>query len=147
MRPYLDAGFLLTLLINTEGSATAKAVLENCRPPYSISLLHQLQAENLLAQLVKSEHAARQRAGKTGLRLWAWYFAEGLLELGDADWAAAFRLAITWNAEAQAPPPLPLLLLHPAAAVISEATHFLSFDPRSRVVGQRAGLTLLPEVL
>jgi hypothetical protein len=135
------------LLINTEGSATAKAVLENCPLPCTINLLHQLQAENLLAQLAKSKHTGRQRAGKTGLRLWAWYFAEGLLVLEEADWAAAFRLAITWNAAAQAPPPLPLLLLHPAAAVISEATHFLSFDPRSRAVGQRAGLTLLPEVL
>lgn len=72
MIPYLDAGFLLTLLIHAEGSATAKAVLDDCRPPFALSLLHQLQAENLLLQLANSGQAERQRAAHTGQRLWAW---------------------------------------------------------------------------
>jgi hypothetical protein len=147
MIPYLDAGFLLTLLINTEGSATAKAVLGDCRPPFAISLLHQLQAENLFLQLEKSGQAGRQRAAETGLRLWAWYFAEGFFELAEVDWAASLRLAITWNTTSRMAPPPPLLLLHPALAAVSEATHFLSFDPRSRAVARRAGLKLLPGTL
>jgi hypothetical protein len=147
MIPYLDAGFLLTLLINTEGSATAKAVLANCPPPFAIGLLHQLQAENLFVQLDKSGHADRQRAGKTALRLWGWYFAEGFFESAEPDWDTSFRLAITWNAASPAAPPPPLLLLHPALAVVSESTHFLSFDPRSRAIARQAGLEILPERL
>jgi hypothetical protein len=147
MIPYLDAGFLLTLLIHTEGSATAKAVLAKCSPPYSISFLHQLQAENLFVQLGKSGHADRQSAGKTALRLWGWFFAEGFFESAEPDWDTAFRLAITWNAALPAAPPPPLLLLHPALAMVSGSTHFLSFDPRSRAIAQRAGLDLLPERL
>jgi len=145
MIPYLDAGFLLTLLINTEGSATARTLLEKCSPPIAISLLHQLQAENLFIQLKHSDKTERQRAAATGLRLWSWYFAEGLFELVDTEWAAAFRLAITWNTASKVS--TPPLLLHSALAVTSEATHFLSFDQRSRAVAMRAGLNLLPEVL
>lgn len=147
MIPYLDAGFLLTLLIHTGESARAKSVLAKCPPPYSISFLHQLQAENLFAQLGRSSHTDRQRAGKTALRLWGWYFAEGFFESSEPDWDTSFRLAITWNAASHAAPPPPLLLLHPALATVSESTHFLSFDPRSRAIAQRAGLELLPERL
>ncbi len=147
MIPYLDAGFLLTLLIHTDGSAIARTVLESCSPPFAISLLHQLQAENLFRQLGQSGEAGRQRAAETGQRLWAWYFAEGLFEPVEMDWVASFRLAITWNAAMPTVPPPPLLLLHPALATVSEATHFLSFDPRSRAVALRAGLKLLPEKL
>jgi hypothetical protein len=147
MIPYLDAGFLLTLLINTSGSATAKSILEHCSPPFPIGLLHQLQAENLLLQLEKSGEPGRQRAAETGLRLWNWYFAEGLFEPSDMDWTASFRLAISWNAASPSAPASPLLLLHAALAAVSEATHFLSFDPRARRVARDAGLRLLPEQL
>lgn len=147
MIPYLDAGFLLTLLINTDRSPIAKTVLGECDPPYAISPLHQLQAENLFVQLERSGEMGRQRAAETGLRLWAWYFSEGLFELAEMDWTAALRLAITWNSGSRIAPPPPLLLLHPALAVISEATHFLSFDPRSRGIALQAGMKLLPETV
>jgi len=40
-----------------------------------------------------------------------------------------------------------LLLLWPALAASSGATHFLSFDPRTRRLASGAGLELLPESL
>ena len=147
MIPYPDAGFLLTLLIETGGSSTAQKVLRDCDPPFRINSLHQLQVENLLLQLEKAPQEQRRRAGTTGARLWGWYFAEGLFQLSDVDWTNGFRLAITWNSESKAIPAAPLLLLHPALAVISDSTHFLSFDPRSRHVASQAGLQLLPERL
>lgn len=147
MNPYLDAGFLLTLLINAEGSAAARTALQGCDAPFALNLLHQLQAENLFRQLEKSSHRGRRHAAAAGLRLWAWYFAEGFFHLVESDWSTSFRLAITWNSASAAAPPAPLLLLHPALATVSEATHFLSFDPRARAVALKAGLKLMPEML
>jgi hypothetical protein len=62
------------------------------------------------------------------------------------DWESAFRLAITWNGHGITPPPL-LLLLHPALAFSEGATHFMSFDPRSREIARAAGLRIQPKML
>src|SRR5688572_15984639 len=113
MIPYPDAGFLLTLLIETDGSSTAQKVLRNCEPPFRINSLHQLQVENFLVQLEKAAQAQRRRTATTGVRLWRWYFTEGLFQLGDVDWPNAFRLAVTWNSQSRSAPAPPLLLLHP----------------------------------
>ena len=147
MIPYLDAGFLLTLLFNTSRTATVNDILRDLNPPFVLNLFHQLQAENFLLQLVKSDQPSHKRAGESGLRLWTRYFSEEVLDFADADWPASIQLAITWNAASSTAPPPPLLLLHPALAVVSEASHFLSFDPRSRAAAKHAGLGLLPETL
>ena len=147
MIPYPDAGFLLTLLIETGGTSTAREVLPIAEPPFKLNALHQLQVENFLLQLEKASQAPRRRAGATGARLWRWYFAEELFELSEVNWAAAFELAITWSTRSRSAPPPPLLILHPAIAAAAGSTHFLSFDPRSRVVASHLELKLLPEKL
>src|SRR5688500_4396917 len=111
MIPYPDAGFLLTLLIeSTRGRSIARNVLHECGPPFQINRLLQLQVENVLLQLEKSPQAQRRQTGATGTRLWRWYFAEGLFELSDVDWANTFRVAVTWNSQSESEPPPPLLI-------------------------------------
>jgi hypothetical protein len=147
MIPYLDSGFLLAILLKTDGAAVARALLARAEPPFAINSLHQLHAENLLKQLEKSPDAGRRRMSATGIAQWRWYFAEGFFQQVEVDWAVAFRLALGWNAEAEAAPAPPLLLLQPAIAVTSQSTDYLSFDPRARAVAAKAGLRVLPEKL
>jgi len=146
MTPYLDGGFLLTLLVKTGGTATANRLLRG-QAPFDINFLHQLQAENLLIELQHAESTGRQVAGSEGMRLWRHYLSEGIFQLTPADWESGFRHAIQWNSQSVGAPALPLLILHPALAFTAGAREFLSFDPRSRAVAKAAGLRILPERL
>jgi hypothetical protein len=120
MKAYIDAGLLLSVLVHTDYSAEASGILRRLPGPLTLNYLHQLQAENFL------HHRAKR--------------------LPDAWWDGAFRLAIEWSRN-EISAPAPLLLLHPALAVMSEATHFASFDARSRKVAKSVGLKLLPATL
>src|SRR5436190_18954617 len=42
MTPYLDAGFLLTLLVKSRGNAIAHQTLSRVTAPFALNLLHQL---------------------------------------------------------------------------------------------------------
>src|SRR5256885_359667 len=143
MTAYLDAGFLLTILVRTSGTHISHALVRQ-EAPFTINLLHQLQAENFLELMKRSHNSQHQFSASGGERLWYQYLAEGIFELGSADWDTALRLAMSWNAEHREPPPPPLLLLHPALALVAGATDFFSFDPRSRAVAKAAGLRLQP---
>jgi hypothetical protein len=147
MQPYLDVGFLLTVLVRTDGAPAANRILRRLGAPFVVNFLHQLQVENLLVSCQKSAAPERQALGNEGFRTWRNYLSEGVFQLTPADWDSAFRLALTWNSQAVAEPHLPLLLLHPALAAVGGASHFLSFDPRSRAVARAAGLKVLPERL
>ena len=147
MIPYLDAGFLLAVLVKTDGAAIASQVLRRFTAPFLLNFMHQLQAENLLVALQNSPELERQTLGNEGFYTWRNYMAEGVFQLVPADWDSAFRNAITWNSQLAEAPPAPLLLLHPALAAVAGASHFLSFDPRSRAIAKRAGLSLIPETL
>ncbi len=143
MSPYLDAGFLLTIFVKASGTSVAHGLLRQSAP-FSINSLHQLQTENLLVSLRHSFDPNRQTVAVEGQRLWRNYLAEGVLGLVEADWNSALRLALSWNARYREAPPPPLLLLHPALALVAGATDFFSFDPRSRAVAKAAGLRLQP---
>ncbi len=147
MLPYLDAGFLLTVLIHTDGSAVAGQVLRGFNAPFLLNFLHQLQAENLLVNFQKSGQPERQALGNEGFQMWRNYLAEGVFQMVPTDWDSSFRVALTWNQQAVEAPPSPLLILHPALAAAVGASHFLSFDPRSRKMAKAAGIKLLPEAL
>ena len=144
MTPYPDGGFLLTLLIRTGGTYIARKVLAEVERELMVNPLHQLQAENLLRQMEMSPDPELRRSARTGKRLLGWYTDEGFFSMQEINWGGAFNLALSWNSGWKDVPPPPLLLLHPALAVASGATHFLSFDPRARVVARRAELKLLP---
>lgn len=144
MTPYLDADFLLHLLLRTRETERATHLLREIDGPVVLNYLHQLQAENLLMRQIRSPDPASQEAGHAGLRLWNQYHAEAVFAVAEADWDAAYLRALGWNRNHPGLPPPPLLLFHPALAASAGATHFLSFEPRSRAMAQRAGLKLLP---
>jgi hypothetical protein len=144
MRVYLDAGLLFTTLLETDGSATANQILQSADAPFELTLLHHLQAEKLIARLLSSSEAPRRNAGGKASLLWQRYTAEGVFQFVEPDWQDALRLSISWTRGYQAEPPAPLLVLHPCLALLNGATHFASFDPRSRSLAKSAGLKLLP---
>jgi hypothetical protein len=147
MNPYLDGGFLLSLLAKTPGTTVASGLLREISTPVPINFLHQLQAENLIVRFQKDPSPEVQVGGNTGQRLWRQYLDEGVFTLTAADWDTAFRNAITWNRLVPEAPPTPWLFLHPALALASGTTHFCSFDPRTRVLARSHGIRLLPEAL
>ncbi|MGZ8939724.1 MAG: hypothetical protein ACXW32_10980 [Limisphaerales bacterium] len=147
MKPYLDGGFLLVLLTRTPGTSMASTILRKISPPIPIHFLHQLQAENLLIRFQRDSNPDLQTNGNEGLRLWNHYLHEGVFSITAVDWESAFRNAITWSRLHPSAPPSPWLLLYPAIAVTAGATHFCSFDPRSREVARTHGLQLLPREL
>jgi hypothetical protein len=147
MTAYLDAGFLLTLLIRTPGSLLAQNILGRLDAPFQLNFLHQLQAENLLARTQLSGDSIEEATGLEGQRLWRYHLAEGVFQVGPADWDTSLALAVKWNRQFTEAPPVPLLILHPALAAVAGATHFMSFDPRSRSLAKAAGLKLLPDRL
>ena len=147
MKPYLDGGFLLVLLTQTHGTQAASSILQDLSPPLEINFLHQLQAENMLIHFQKSSADNLQLGGSRGLRLWNHYLHEGVFSLVAADWENALRNAIAWNRHTPEEPPSLWLFLHPALAVCGGATHFCSFDPRTRRLAHLRGIRLLPQSL
>ncbi len=147
MTPYLDAGFLITLLIKTSGSRAAREALHRFQAPFFLNFLHQLQIENLLVRGQTEGTGEEQRAALEGNCLWRQYVDEGVFQFRGVDWETAFRMAITWNRAYTRKAPAPLLLLHAALAAVAGASHFLSFDPRSRQAAQAGGLRVLPQEL
>jgi len=146
MIPYLDADFLLTLLVNTHETHRANTLLRRIAGPLQLNALHQLQAENLIMRRVRSTTITEQQEGERAFRLWHHYYSEAVFAFSRADWQAAYELALNWNRNPPLPP-APLLLYHPALAAVAGASHFLSFNPRSRAVAKRAGLKVLPVAL
>jgi hypothetical protein len=60
VQAYLDAGFLLTLLVRAPGRQLASQLLKEIETPIALNFLHQLQTENLLVNLQVSLKVARK---------------------------------------------------------------------------------------
>jgi len=149
MKPFLDSGFLLTLLFETRGSPAAWRVTRQLTGPLHLASLQRLNVENRLLREMESPAASpRQKAfAAAALQQFRNYMDEQVFVTMPLDYDVAFILAGEWQGRlAGATPPL-MLLLWPALAATSGATHFLSFDPRSRRLARDAGLELLPGAL
>jgi hypothetical protein len=147
MTPYLDGGFLLALIAKLPGTPVASEQLREIPAPIPLNFLHQLQVENLLIRFQKDRDAKIRVGGNQGQLLWRRYLDEGVFTINAVDWDTVFRNAITWNRMASEASPGPWLFLHPAAALASGATHFFSFDPRTRQLARAHGMKLLPGAL
>ena len=149
MKPFLDAGFLLALLIEMQGSRMAWQISRRFTDPLRLTHLQRFLTENRLLR-EQENPAAGDRARATAanaLQNLHHYLDEMIFQPVHVDYDIAILLASQWQKELGAPTPPALLLFWPAVAVAVGASHFLSFDPRPRRLAKATGLKLLPETL
>ncbi len=147
MTHYLDLGFLLCLVTKAPGSAVAWDVTRTLAQPIPITGLQAMQVENGLRKRLFQRDAKAQAVAAKAWGLWEFYKGEMVFAFEPAPWDAAFALARSWNERLTNEPPASTFLLHPAVAAACGCTHFLSFQPESRVLAAAAGLKLLPAKL
>lgn len=92
-----------------------------------------------------STRAEKARAA-AALQRFRWYLDQLVIRRVSVDYEIAIHLAGEWQKQTREFMSS-LLFLWPALAVTSEATQFLSFDPRTRRLARAAGLQLLLEAL
>jgi hypothetical protein len=144
---YLDLGFLLCLVARAPGSASAWELVRKLPQPIPLTALQALQVENGLRKRMLGLDPKLQAVAARAWGLWQFYLREMVFVLAPAPWDAAMALARSWNERIPAEPPASSFLLHPAIAASSGCTHFLSFQPESRVLAAAAGMILLPASL
>ena len=144
MTHYLDLGFLLCLVAKAPGSRAAWDAVRRLPQPLPVTLLQVFQVENGLRKRLLGPDPKLQAVAARAWGLWQFYLAELVFAIEPAPWDAAFALARSWNERAPKEPPTSSFLLHPALAASCGCTHFLSFQPESRVLAGAAGLLLVP---
>ena len=144
MTYYLDLGFLLCLVAKAPGSDAAWEVVRSLPQPILITGFQAMQVENGLRKRLFNRDAKLQAVAAKAWGLWEFYRNEMVFALAPAPWDAAFALARSWNESLSKEPPGSSFILHPALAAACGCTHFLSFQPESRVLAASAGLGLLP---
>jgi len=149
MNAFLDTGFLLTLLFETSGSRLAWQLARGIDGPLYVAHLQIFVAENRLFRESRNRGATDQQRGvaSAALQRLARYSDELVFQAASLDYDIAFNLATQWQRNSSHGLLAGLLLLWPAIAVTISATHFFSFDPRTRRFAKAAGLKLIPENL
>jgi hypothetical protein len=148
MKPFLDSGFLLTLLLKTRGSPKAWELSRRLDGPLFLAAFQILTIDNRLQREMEAPGStpAQRAAAANALQNFRWYLDQQVFRPIRLDYDIAIDLA--YRRQKQSNTTLPaILLLWPALAVTVGATHFLSFDPRTRQLASEAGLKLLPEKL
>jgi hypothetical protein len=145
-KPFLDSGFLLTLLLETSGSKPAWEIARSLDGPLWLTGLQVFNIENRLQREMEAEakNAAERSPFANALQNFRWYLDQQVFRLIRLDYDVAIDLAYQWQKQSRNTLPA-LLLLWPALAVTTGATVFLSFDPRTRQLARSADLKLLPE--
>ena len=148
MKPFLDSGFLLTLLLNTNGSPKAWEISRKLSGPMTLAALQVLNTENRLQREIEAEDSTspQRAAAAAALQNFRWYLEQHVFLSVRLDYDISIELAYQWQKRSKTTLPA-LILLWPALAVTSGATHFLSFDARTRHLARASGLRLLPETL
>src|SRR5688572_14441534 len=148
MKPFLDTGFLLTLLLTTDGSPKASEIARKLDGPLSVASFQAFNIENRLRRQIEADdsNSADSAGAANALQNLRWYLDQQVFRIIRLDYDIAFDLASQWQKQSRATLPA-LLLLWPSIAATIGATHFLSFDPRPRQLASAAGIKLLPEKL
>jgi hypothetical protein len=150
MKPFVDTGFLLTLLLQTGGSDTAWEIARSLGSPLSIASFQVFNLENRFQRQIEAAESpeADRAVAADALQNFRWYLDQQVLQPTRLDYDIAIDLATAWQKHNQTGATIPaLLLLWPALAATIGATDFLSFDPRTRQLAAAAGLKLWPEKL
>src|SRR5687768_2799953 len=141
MKPFLDSGFLLTLLLATSGSPIAWEMARRVEGPLFLGALQIFNTENRLQRQIelKESTPGERAAAANALQNFRWYLEQQVFAPIRLDYDIAIDLASQWQKQSNQTLPA-LLLLWPALAVTTGATAFLSFDPRTRQLAKSAGL-------
>src|SRR5256885_2277733 len=97
MKPFLDSGFLLTLLFETSGSPTAWRISRELVGPLHLAALQRLNAENrLLREIESAETSAREKAvAAAALQRFRGYLSEQVFVSMPLDYDVAIHLVAT----------------------------------------------------
>jgi hypothetical protein len=147
-KPFVDTGFLLTLLLKTSSSEKAWETTRRLDSPLWVAGLQIFSIENRFEREVEADESnpLQRAAAAHVLQDLRWYLEQQVFLPVRLDYDIAIDLARQWQKQDHSSLPA-LLLLWPALAATIGATVFLSFDPRTRQLARSAGLKLLPEKL
>src|SRR5688572_9867341 len=112
MKPFLDSGFLLTLLFETSGSSVAWDLVRKLPGSLHLASLQRLNVENrLVRQIEAPETPQREKAvAAAALQRFRHFMAEEVFVSVQLDYDIAILLASQWQGRLLGQTP-PLLLL------------------------------------
>ena len=118
------------------------------RRPLLLGMFQIFNTENRLKRQIEADDStpAQRALATSSLQRFRWYLDQRVFQLTTLDYDIAIDLAFQWQKHSTNTLPA-MLLLWPAMAVTVGATHFLSFDPRTRNLASQSGLQLLPATL
>lgn len=148
MQPFLDTGFLLTILTHRSGAETAWTLLKECDRPVVVSSIQLFFIRHGLAKtlLDPRESSEIHDLSVGAIKLLNWLMQQEIIHSPGIDYQEVVTVAQAWADQLRTPIPS-LLILWSACAAVSGADVFLSFDPRTRSLAKAAGLKILPERL
>jgi hypothetical protein len=148
VRAFLDTGFLLTVLTHRSGAEKAWVLLKECEMPSGISSLQLFFIRHGLTKNLADAKEADEvhDLSVRGIKLLDWLIEQEVVRQMDIDYEEVVATAEKWCSKIRTPLPS-LLVIWAAAASVSGANAFLSFDPRTRALAESAGLKVLPETL
>jgi hypothetical protein len=129
-------------------SAKAWEIARKLDGPLSLATFQIFTIENRLQREIEANGstAAERAVAANALQNFRWYMDQQVFRAIRLDYDIAIDLAYRWQQQSRATLPA-LLLLWPALAATIGASHFLSFDPRTRRLASASGVNLLPEKL
>jgi len=144
VKDYLDTSFILSLYLLDVHSAKAAAHLAGRNRPLAVTALLAFEVEQAL-ELAMFRKTVAPVQGHKALSDWQADLASGAVEIAGTDWPQAFeearriaRLRTVTEGHRS------LDILHVAAALVSEAEEFLSFDERQRTLARVEGMRVKP---
>lgn len=140
MTDYADTGFLCSLYAPDAHTAKAFAVMNRQSRPLAFTWIHQLELRNALRlRVFRGEITAKQRDASMNLLLAD--LASGILQHSDPPLAAVMTEAERLSAShSEKLGTRSLDILHVAAALVSGAGVFITFDHRQAKLAKAAGM-------
>jgi predicted nucleic acid-binding protein len=144
VKDYPDTSFILSLYLLDVHSAKAAAHLAGRNRALEVSALLAFEVEEAI-ELAMFRKKVAPAQGHKALSDWQADLASGAVEIVGMDWPQAFeearRIARLWTVTAGC---RSLDILHVAAALVSEAQEFLTFDAHQRQLAAAEKLKVKP---
>jgi hypothetical protein len=144
VKDYADTSFILSLYLLNVHSAKASAHLAGRNRALAVSVLLAFEVEEAI-ELAMFRKKVAPAQGHKALSDWQADLASGAVEIVGTDWPQAFeearRIARLWTVTEGY---RSLDILHVAAALVSEAREFLTFDASQRKLAAAEKLKVKP---